>query len=85
MDGIPSNDVYTISVRDAITKLTETKGDVPIPRFGHASCLLGNMFFVWGGSTRVPGHTGEDTYLDNTLYALNIGTCSRCCQVQDGI
>lgn len=73
VDGSPGNDVYAISIRDGITRLIETAGDIPTPRFGHANVLIDNMLLVWGGDTRDSTETGQGASLDNSLYALNLG------------
>jgi hypothetical protein len=49
--------------------LVETKGEVPGPRFGHASVGVGNVLIVWGGDTKV---SEDDESRDNALYLLNL-------------
>ncbi|TCD61305.1 Negative regulator of mitotic exit [Steccherinum ochraceum] len=72
VDGVSSNDVYAISVRDGRTRLIETTGDIPDPRFGHASIIIGSMVLIWGGDTRNAKNAHERVVLDNSLYCLDL-------------
>lgn len=48
----------------------ETRGEVPLPRVGHASVGVGNVLIVWGGDTK----TSEEEIQDDGLYLLNLST-----------
>ncbi|WAQ83086.1 hypothetical protein PtA15_3A453 [Puccinia triticina] len=50
--------------------LVETRGEVPLPRVGHASVGVGNVLIVWGGDTK----TRDDEKQDDGLYLLNLST-----------
>lgn len=50
--------------------LVETRGEVPLPRVGHASVGVGNVLIVWGGDTK----TSEEEIQDDGLYLLNLST-----------
>lgn len=50
--------------------LVETRGEVPLPRVGHASVGVGNVLIVWGGDTK----TRDDEKQDEGLYLLNLST-----------
>ncbi|POW05233.1 hypothetical protein PSTT_09863, partial [Puccinia striiformis] len=50
--------------------LVETRGEVPLPRVGHASVGVGNVLIVWGGDTK----TKDDEKQDDGLYLLNLST-----------
>lgn len=92
VDGVSSNDVYAVSIRDGRTRLIETTGDIPDPRFGHACIIIGNMLLIWGGDTRHAKNAHERVVLDNSLYCLNLGEynatlprtqqCLQCWSVQ---
>lgn len=45
------------------------KGEVPIPRVGHATALFGNVLVSWGGDTK----TRVEDEQDQGLYLLNLG------------
>jgi len=72
VNDIPTNDIYIISVLDGTTKLVETVGEIPAPRFGHANVLIRTTLFIWGGDTRMVNEVNQGASLDNTLYALNL-------------
>jgi hypothetical protein len=65
-----SSDLYVISTRDFSTTLLQTNGEVPTPRFGHRTALVGTTLLICGGQAKlnkgVPNH--------DSLYLLNIGT-----------
>ncbi|KAG9041015.1 Negative regulator of mitotic exit [Tulasnella sp. UAMH 9824] len=64
------NDLYSFSTSDFSVALIETKGQIPPPRFGHASALVSNLLIVWGGDTE----RSPDERVDDALYLLNVGT-----------
>ena len=64
------NDLYSFSTRDLSAALIETKGEVPLPRVGHASALVSSVLIVWGGDTK----TNDVDRQDDALYLLNLGT-----------
>ncbi|KAI8443858.1 hypothetical protein BY996DRAFT_8186502 [Phakopsora pachyrhizi] len=61
--ALHQNQVLTVGV-------VETRGEVPLPRVGHASVGVGNVLIVWGGDTK----TREDQKQDDGLYLLNLST-----------
>jgi hypothetical protein len=74
VDDKPRKDLYRFSTRDRSATLLQTAGDIPSSRIGHASALVSNMLFVWGGHTYKNniGGTNVEGY-DNGLYKLNLG------------
>jgi len=71
-----SNDLFCISVRDQTACLWQVHGDVPSPRVGQASALMGSVLIVWGGDTSTTGQAtvGGKSMLDDELYLLNLGS-----------
>ena len=65
-----SSDLYVISTRDFSTTLLQTSGEVPTPRYGHRTALIGTTLLICGGLQNgveiVPNH--------DSLYLLNLGT-----------
>ena len=68
------NDLYLFSATDLSATLLQTTGEVPSPRVGHASALIGNVLIVWGGDTSTSARAKEDGKQDDSLYLLNVGT-----------
>lgn len=70
-NGELRNDVFLLPGSNMSASLVQTAGDVPSPRYGHTSGMIGSVMVVWYGSnlatTRVEGE------LDNGLYLLNLG------------
>lgn len=77
------NDLYLLSTRDLSATLLQTAGEVPSPRVGHASALVGSVLIVWGGDTKTSGKAKLGDKQDDGLYLLNLGTCLPllCCLV----
>lgn len=69
------NDLYLLSTRDLSATLLQTAGEVPSPRVGHASALVGSVLIVWGGDTKTSGKVKPGDKQDDGLYLLNLGTC----------
>lgn len=74
VDDKPRKDLYRFSARDRSATLLQTAGDIPSRRIGHASALVSNMLFVWGGHI-YKNNTGRKNVEghDNGLYKLNLG------------
>ncbi|KAI8980785.1 hypothetical protein BD414DRAFT_420720 [Trametes punicea] len=68
------NDLYLISVRDLSATLLQTTGEIPSPRVGHASALVGSVLIVWGGDTKTSGKSKPGDKQDDGLYLLNLVT-----------
>ncbi|KAK7043665.1 hypothetical protein VNI00_008276 [Paramarasmius palmivorus] len=51
VDESVTNDLYCFNVRNFSASLVQTIGDIPSPRIGHASAMIGNVLIVWGGDT----------------------------------
>lgn len=51
------------------------RGEVPVPRVGHATGMVGNVLISWGGDTK----TRADEEQDQGLYLLNTGACRLLC------
>ncbi|KAI0778416.1 hypothetical protein BD413DRAFT_466819 [Trametes elegans] len=66
------NDLYLISVRDLSATLLQTTGEVPSPRVGHASALVGSVLIVWGGDTKTSSKSKPGDKQDDGLYLLNL-------------
>ncbi|MBW0493722.1 hypothetical protein O181_033437 [Austropuccinia psidii MF-1] len=78
------NDLYVLNIsppnQSSITShslnqiltvgLVETRGEIPLPRVGHASVGVGNVLIVWGGDTK----SSDDDPQDDGLYLLNLST-----------
>ncbi|KAI0328181.1 galactose oxidase [Cubamyces sp. BRFM 1775] len=68
------NDLYLISVRDLSATLLQTTGEIPSPRVGHASALVGSVLIVWGGDTKTSSKSKPGDKQDDGLYLLNLVT-----------
>ncbi|KAI0756785.1 hypothetical protein C8Q80DRAFT_1130480 [Daedaleopsis nitida] len=66
------NDLYLISTRDLTATLLQTTGEVPSPRVGHASALVGSVLIVWGGDTKTNSKSKPGDKQDDGLYLLNL-------------
>lgn len=62
-----ANDNYELSY---IASAIENFQNVPSPRTGHASVLIGNAFIIFGGDTAID----DEQCLDNNLYFFNISS-----------
>lgn len=67
------NDLYLLSVRDLSATLLQTSGEIPSPRVGHASALVGSVLIVWGGDTKTGNKAKSADKQDDGLYLLNLG------------
>lgn len=67
------NDLYLISTRDLSATLLQTTGEIPSPRVGHASALVGSVLIVWGGDTKTSSKSKLGDKQDDGLYLLNLG------------
>ncbi|KAI0756782.1 hypothetical protein C8Q80DRAFT_1224263 [Daedaleopsis nitida] len=76
VDERAQNDVYTVSVQDLSFARLYTTGDVPPPRFGHASASAGSVVVVWGGDTisASSNQIRARAKYDNGLYFLNLAS-----------
>lgn len=74
------NDVYLISTRELSATLLQTTGEIPSPRVGHASALVGSVLIVWGGDTKTSNKSKPSDSHDDGLYLLNL--CEFCQTVQ---
>ncbi len=70
------NDLYLISTRDLSATLLQTSGEIPSPRVGHASALVGSVLIVWGGDTKTNTKSKPGDKQDDGLYLLNLGALS---------
>ena len=68
------NDLYVFSTRDYSATLLQTKGDIPSPRFGHASAHISTLLVIWGGATSTGEQGMPSGPYDDSLYLLNLGT-----------
>jgi len=66
------NDIYLISTRELSATMLQTTGDIPSPRVGHASALVGSVLIVWGGDTRTNNKPKPGDFHDDGLYLLNL-------------
>ncbi|EMD41957.1 hypothetical protein CERSUDRAFT_110507 [Gelatoporia subvermispora B] len=66
------NDLYLLSTRDLSATLLQTAGEIPSPRVGHASALVGSVLIVWGGDTKTNGKSQTGDKQDDGLYLLNL-------------
>ena len=66
------NDLYLISTRELSATLLQTAGEIPSPRVGHASALVGNVFIVWGGDTKTNNKSKPGGSHDDGLYLFNL-------------
>ncbi|OBZ78636.1 Tip elongation aberrant protein 1 [Grifola frondosa] len=66
------NDLYLFSTRDLSATLLQTAGEVPSPRVGHASALVGSVLIVWGGDTKTNNKAKQSDKQDDGLYLLNL-------------
>jgi len=65
---------YNLAVFDVITKTwtyPKVNGDIPVPRSNHASALVGNKFYIFGGSI---GDNVDKYYVTNDFYCLDLPT-----------
>ena len=67
------NDLYLISTKDVSATLLQTSGEIPSPRVGHASALVGSVLIVWGGDTKTSTKSKPGDKQDDGLYLLNLG------------
>ena len=67
------NDLYLVSTRDLSATLLQTTGEIPSPRVGHASALVGSVLIVWGGDTKTSSKAKPGDKQDDGLYLLNLG------------
>jgi hypothetical protein len=63
-----SSDVYVFSTRDFSTTLLQPSGEVPTPRYGHGTALIGTTLLICGGRA---SSSDQNHY---SLYLLNLGT-----------
>ncbi|EEB06157.1 cell end marker Tea1 [Schizosaccharomyces japonicus yFS275] len=61
------NDFWVLNVNTSQFNALRSLGEVPSPRLGHASVLIGNAFIVFGGFVRNASMERQD----NALYLLN--------------
>ena len=52
--------------------MLQTTGEIPKPRVGHASALVGSVLIVWGGDNRTNNNSNPVKDLDDGLYLLNL-------------
>jgi len=71
------NDVYLISTRELSATLLQTTGEIPSPRVGHASALVGSVLIVWGGDTKTNNKSKPGDSHDDGLYLLNLCKLAR--------
>lgn len=72
------NDLYLVSTRDLSATLLQTTGEIPSPRVGHASALVGSVLIVWGGDTKTSSKSKPGDKQDDGLYLLNLGVFCYC-------
>jgi Galactose oxidase, central domain len=65
-----SSDLYVISTWDFSTTLLQTSGEVPTPRYGHRTALIGTTLLICGGQAKF----NESVPNNDSLYLLNLGT-----------
>lgn len=75
MNNTVRNDLYLLSTRDLSATLLQTAGEIPSPRVGHASALVGSVLIVWGGDTKANTKAKPTDKQDDGLYLLNLGMC----------
>ncbi|KAI0080361.1 hypothetical protein K474DRAFT_1658082 [Panus rudis PR-1116 ss-1] len=68
------NDLYLFTARDLSATLLQTTGEIPSPRVGHASAIVGSVLIVWGGDTKTNGRAPPAEKQDDGLYLLNLAT-----------
>ncbi|PCH33914.1 hypothetical protein WOLCODRAFT_22329 [Wolfiporia cocos MD-104 SS10] len=66
------NDLYLLSTRDLSATLLQTSGEIPSPRVGHASAIVGSVLIVWGGDTKTNNKARPGDKQDDGLYLLNL-------------
>jgi hypothetical protein len=66
------NDLFVLDCQTLSIVPVPPKGEVPIPRVGHATALFGNVLVSWGGDTK----TRVEDEQDQGLYLLNLGESS---------
>ena len=76
------NDVYLISTRELSATMLQTTGEIPSPRVGHASALVGSVLIVWGGDTKTNNKSKPGDSHDDGLYLLNLCMSPQVLQVQ---
>lgn len=59
---------------DISAVLVETNGNIPSPRVGHSSAIIGSVLIVWGGDTKTSFYPKTADWLDDGLYLLNLST-----------
>ncbi|OCH85622.1 galactose oxidase [Obba rivulosa] len=67
-----SDDVYILSLQDLSATPLLTTGEIPSPRVGHRSALVGRVLIVWGGDTKTSENYASEDETDNGLYLLNL-------------
>lgn len=72
MNNTVRNDLYLLSTRDLSATLLQTAGEIPSPRVGHASALVGSVLIVWGGDTKANTKAKPTDKQDDGLYLLNL-------------
>lgn len=84
VEDTPRNDLYLISADNRYTTRVRTTGEIPSPRVGHASAVVGSVLIVWGGETSGISRARYGVEQDNGLYLLNLrkfggaATARRC-------
>lgn len=72
--NIAQNDLYSISTNgDLLVTVLQTALEIPSPRVGHASALIGNVLIMWGGNTKTNSKAKQSDKHDDGLYMLNLG------------
>ncbi|KAG1744290.1 kinase-like domain-containing protein [Suillus lakei] len=66
------NDLYLFSTHDLSMTLVRTRGEIPSPRVGHASAIIGNVLIVWGGDTKTGPLSDQSEKQDDGLYLLDL-------------
>jgi hypothetical protein len=66
------NDLFMLDCKTLALVPVMGRGEVPVPRVGHATGMVGNVLISWGGDTK----TRADEEQDQGLYLLNTGASS---------
>lgn len=66
------NDLFMLDCKTLTMVPVMGRGEVPVPRVGHATGMVGNILISWGGDTK----TTADEEQDQGLYLLNTGAFS---------
>lgn len=74
VEEVLQKDVYCLSTRGSSATLLHTSGDLPSPRAGHASGIIGSVLIVWGGYTETESELAAGNEHDDWMYLLNLGT-----------